>query len=247
MSHDTRRTVSMTAAGCLLTASLALAQGAAPPASTPSPQAQPWRQDARRPWQQPPMPPSAEGRAEDAPALSRDYQVPIDSPQGSGDTTGSDIQVPIGKTPPQPAPLPPNVGYNNSGGMVDGAALEAQANQGVHYHYHYYGAGAFTTSGMPGYATPRYVSPAAAAPGGGGGWMTPPVGPGNPAPMNTLAGEYQNSVNPAVWRGPAPNPELAGGGMGGDVGGQAWGYGSQVGDWNPFALGGNGYISGFND
>jgi hypothetical protein len=240
MSHDLRRTVSLIAAGCLLTGSLALAQGAAGPAAQPRPQGD------RRANQAPPMPPSAEGRAEDAAALSRDYQVPINSPQGSGDTTGSDIQVPIGKTPPQPMPIAPNVGYNNPGGMVDGADMQAQASQGVHYHYHYYGAGAFTASGMPGYATPRYVNPAT-APGGGNPWMTGPIGPGNPAPMNTLAGEYQNSVNPAVWRGPAPNPELVGGGMGGGVGGQAWSYGGEVGDWNPFALGGNGYISGFND
>ena len=243
MSLDTRHAISMLAAGSALWASLALAQGAAPQAA---PQNPPSSQGVRRPRQMPQMPPSAEGRAEDAASLSRDYQVPINSAQGSGDTTGSDVQVPIGQTPPQPMPVAPNAGYNNPGGMVDPAAMQAQANQGVHYHYHYYGTGAFTASGAPGYATPQYVNPATRG-GAGNRWMTAPVGPGNPAPMNTLAGEYQNSVNPAVWSGPAPNPELVGGGMGGDVGGQAWSYGSAVGDWNPFAMGGNGYISGFND
>ena len=44
------------------------------------------------------------------------------------------------------------------------------------------------------------------------------------------------------------NPELVGGGAGAfGAAGQAWSYGSEVGDWNPYAMGGNGYIDGFND
>lgn len=240
MSHLSSRHVASLAATALASASLALSQAASP---APMPQQ---GRDARGDGRQTSaMPPSAAAREQDAAFIDRDVQVPISqTPPG---TMGGDVQVPIGQATTVAAPLPPGAGYNNPGGAVDSAALAQQAGGGVHYHYHYYGPGTFTTAGNPGYAPARFASPASG--GGGGGWnrfMTAPIGPGNPAPMNTLAGEYQNSVNPAVWRGPAPNPELVGGGMSGD-GGQAWSYGGDVGDWNPFAFGGNGYITGFND
>ena len=244
MSLDHRLTVSLLASAMIAVGSVALAQGGAAPQSSPSRPAQ----DGRRTQPDSNLPPSAAAREQDGAAINRDYQVPISQPQADGSPMDSDVQVPIGQTPNKPMPLPPNAGYNNSGGVVDGAALSQQASSGVHYHYHYYGPGAFTTAGTPGYAQARLVNPAAAGGGGGNRFLTAPIGPGNPAPMNTLAGEYQNSENPAVFRGPAPNPELVGGGAGAfGAAGQAWSYGSEVGDWNPYAMGGNGYIDGFND
>jgi hypothetical protein len=208
-------------------------------------------QPAQRPAQQPAggqpgkkqqsVPPSAVGRAADGSQINQDQQVPYNPNQVQGD--GSNIQVPIGQAAPPVTALPPNAGYNNSGGVVDSAALQQEALTGVHYHYHYYGPGAVTQPGFtPGYGQAGYLNPAT-APMPTNPDATGPIGPGNPAPMNTLAGEYQNSNNGLV-----PEGRFGGfGDGGGGVGGQAWSYGGGIGHWNPFAFGGSGYVEGFND
>jgi hypothetical protein len=149
--------------------------------------------------------------------------------------------------PQAPPPMPPQPddeddqpmvgGYNNPGGLVDSTALQTQAMQGVHYHYHYYGAGAVVN---PGYAQTSYVNPAT-APIPNNPYLTPIYGPGNPAPMNTLAGAGNDNFN-----GPGAGAIGAAVASGG-VAGQAWGYGGGIGHFNPFAYGGEGYVEGFND
>jgi len=205
----------------------------------------PGSQGNQAPGQPAAMPPSTAGRITDPQAVDSDVSVPLNQTPGSG-PMNSDTSVPIGQTPTTQPPQPANVGFNNSGGIVDSAQLQQQALSGVHYHYHYYGPGSFTSGqSLPGYGSAGYQNPATAAvpvnP-----YMTAPIGPGNPAPMNTLAGEYGYSNNPAVFRGPAPNPEMMGGAAGSGAG-QAWSYGGGIGYWNPYALGGNGYVEGFND
>lgn len=231
MQHA-RRIILTVGTGILVSlASIALAQsdrGQQAPGGAP-------QRDPRR---QSTMPPSSVGRAADGAQINKDQEVPYNPNQVQAD--GSDVQVPLGQATPPTAALPPGAGFNNSGGVVDSSALQAQALTGVHYHFHYYGPGAVTQPGFnPGYGQAGYLNPATAPvptnPDASG-----PIGPGNPAPMNTLAGEYQNSTNTVV-------PEGRFGGVGGGVGGQAWSYGGGIGHWNPFAYGGNGYVEGFND
>lgn len=142
-------------------------------------------------------------------------------------------QQPLDSEPAQPQ----SGGYNNSGGLLDSTALQTEATQGVHYHYHYYGAGAVVN---PGYAQTSYVNPAT-APIPNNPYLTPIYGPGNPAPMNTLAGAGNDNFN-----GPGAGAIGAAVASGG-VAGQAWGYGGGIGHFNPFAYGGEGYVEGFND
>lgn len=214
-------------------ASIALAQSdRGQPSSAPGGGA------TRDPRQRPAMPPSSVGRAADAGQINKDQQVPYNPNQVQSD--GSDVQVPLGQAAPPTGALPPGAGFNNTGGVVDSAALQSEALTGVHYHFHYYGPGAVTQPGFnPGYGRAGYLNPAT-APVPTNPDATGPIGPGNPAPMNTLAGEYQNSTNTLV-------PEGRFGGVGNGVGGQAWSYGGGIGHWNPFAYGGNGYVEGFND
>lgn len=235
--HRTR-TISFAAATGILfaAASMAIAQGdRAQPAQRPAQQPV-GGQPARK---QDSLPPSAVGRAADGSQINKDQEVPYNPNQVQSD--GSNVQVPIGQAAPATSALPPNAGFNNSGGLVNSAALQQEALTGVHYHYHYYGPGAVTQPGFtPGYGQAGYLNPAT-APMPTNPDATGPIGPGNPAPMNTLAGEYQNSNNGLV-------PEGRFGGVGGGaVGGQAWSYGGGIGHWNPFAYGGNGYVEGFND
>lgn len=220
----------------LVTASISMAQADRPqPAQRPSQQPDGGQAGGTR---RDTMPPSSVGRAADGSQINSDQQVPYNPNQVQGD--GSDIQVPIGQAAPPVSALPPNAGFNNSGGVVDSSALQQQALTGVHYHYHYYGPGAVTQPGFtPGYGQAGYLNPAT-APMPTNPDATGPIGPGNPAPMNTLAGEYQYSNNGIV-------PEGRFGGVGGGVGGQAWSFGGGIGHWNPFAFGGNGYVEGFND
>jgi len=197
---------------------------------------------SQSPAQAPPPKPlvSSTGRAQDA-GINSDQQVPYNPAQPQGSQDNSDVQVPIGQTPPpQSSRLPPNAGFNNSGGVVDPSTLTQQALDGTHYHYHYYGPGSFVSSGpLPGYAATSYQNPAtASAPTNP--YLTPVYGPGNPAPMNTLEGANNDNYNSRVGGG-------AGGAVAGGVAGQAWGYGGGIGHWNPFAYGGQGYIEGFND
>lgn len=194
------------------------------------------------PAQAPPPKPitSAAGRAQNS-DINSDQQVPYNPAQPQGSQDNSDVQVPIGQTPPpQPGRLPPNAGFNNSGGIVDPSTLTQQALDGTHYHYHYYGPGSFVSSGpTPGYAKVSYENPATAS-GPSNPFLTPNYGPGNPAPMNTLEGANNDNYNTRVGGG-------GGGAVAGGVAGQAWGYGGGIGHWNPFAYGGQGYIEGFND
>jgi hypothetical protein len=232
--HRTRTISFAVATGILFAAaSMAIAQGdRTQPAQRPG---QPASQPAKK---QQNLPPSAVGRAADGSQINRDQEVPYNPNQVQGD--GSDVQVPLGQAAPPVTALPPNAGFNNSGGVVDSAALQQEALSGVHYHYHYYGPGAVTQPGFtPGYGQAGYLNPAT-APMPTNPDATGPIGPGNPAPMNTIAGEYQNSNNGVV-------PEGRFGGIGGGVGGQAWSFGGGIGHWNPFAFGGNGYVEGFND
>lgn len=234
--QPTRIISSALATGMLLAAaSMAIAQGdRTQPAQRPAP-----KPAAGQPaTKQSSMPPSSVGRAADGSQINKDQEVPYNPNQVQGD--GSDVQVPIGQAAPPTAALPPNAGFNNSGGLVNSAALQQEALTGVHYHYHYYGPGAVTQPGFtPGYGQAGYLNPAT-APMPNNPDATGPIGPGNPAPMNTIAGEYQNSNNGVV-------PEGRFGGIGSGVGGQAWSYGGGIGHWNPFAFGGNGYVEGFND
>jgi len=197
---------------------------------------------SQAPAQAPPPKPitSATGRAQDS-GINSDKQVPYDPAQPQGSQDDSDVQVPIGQAPPAQANrLPPNAGFNNSGGIVDSSTLTQQALDGTHYHYHYYGPGSFVSSGpTPGYAKVAYENPATAS-GPTNPYLTPMYGPGNPAPMNTLEGANNDNYNTRVGGG-------GGGAVAGGVAGQAWGYGGGIGHWNPFAYGGQGYIEGFND
>ena len=221
----------------LVTASMSVAQSdRSQPAPQPSQQADGGQPGSKR---RDTIPPPSVGRAADGSQINSDQQVPYNPNQVQGD--GSNIQVPIGQAAPPVTALPPNAGFNNSGGVVDSSALQQEALTGVHYHYHYYGPGAVTQPGFtPGYGQAGFLNPAT-APMPTNPDATGPIGPGNPAPMNTLAGEYQNTNNTLV-------PEGRFGGVGGGgVGGQAWSYGGGIGHWNPFAFGGNGYVEGFND
>ena len=197
---------------------------------------------SQAPAQAPPPKPitSAAGRAQDS-GINSDQQVPYNPAQPQGSQDNSDVQVPIGQTPPPQANrLPPNAGFNNSGGIVDPSTLTQQALDGTHYHYHYYGPGSFVSAGpTPGYAKVSYENPATAS-GPSNPFLTPTYGPGNPAPMNTLEGANSDNYNTRVGGGD-------GGAAAGGVAGQAWGYGGGIGHWNPFAYGGQGYIEGFND
>jgi len=235
--HRTHAISFAAATGILFAAaSMAIAQGdRTQPAQRPAQQSA-GGQPARK---QDSLPPSAVGRAADGSQINKDQEVPYNPNQVQSD--GSNVQVPIGQAAPATSALPPNAGFNNSGGVVNSAALQQEALTGVHYHYHYYGPGAVTQPGFtPGYGQAGYLNPAT-APMPTNPDATGPIGPGNPAPMNTLAGEYQNSNNGLV-------PEGRFGGIGGGaVGGQAWSYGGGIGHWNPFAYGGNGYVEGFND
>ena len=161
------------------------------------------------------------------------------------DPRDTDTQIPIGTNPQQSQALPHNAGFDNPGGLVDSTALQQEAEQGVHYHYHYYAPGSTAIGNAKvGYAQAGYVD-AVTASMPVNPFLQAPYGPGNPAPMNTLAGEYQNSENAISFRGPAPNPGLIGAGAG--DGGQAWSYGGGIGAFNPYANGGSGYVEGFND
>ena len=179
---------------------------------------------------------SAAGREQDQ-GMNTDKEVPYNPAQPQGTQYNSDVQVPIGQAPPRaPSQLPPNAGFNNPGGIVSAATAEQQAVGGVHYHYHYhsygYGPG-------PGYTATTYENPATSSTPGNP-FLTPVYGPGNPAPMNTLAGGGSDNTNAG-----------RGGGIGAaaaaEVGGQAWSYGGGIGHWNPYAYGGAGYVEGFND
>lgn len=125
------------------------------------------------------------------------------SPQQGGDTQyrglprddaqpGSDIT--FKGPPPQQGAAPAGTGYDNPGGMVDGAALQAAAAQGgIHYHFHYHGTPAQGVT--PGYAPAQYVNPESVPAGGMAGYYMPGYGPGNPGPMGSEAGL---DANPAV-------------------------------------------------
>jgi len=187
------------------------------------------------------VPDSSVGRAQDANAINTDVRVPYNPNQPVGNTGESNVQVPIGQSVPAAQPLPANVGFNNAGGIVDSSALTTQALQGIHYHYHYYGADSFTSTGSPvGYATMGYQNPATAAMPNNP-YLQAPIGPGNPAPMNTLAGTYENNVNSFVPEGPTGGRGLGASGLNAQAGSGG------IGSFNPFAYGGNGYVEGFND
>lgn len=209
---------------------IALAQAAqSPPRPAPQPSPQPTTQPARRAPTQAPAP------ARPAPRPQGDTSDP-----NAGNGVDSDVEVPIGQAaaqqPQQPPPADAGYGFNNPGGIVSAATAEQQAVGGVHYHYHYhsygYGPG-------PGYTATTYENPATSSTPGNP-FLTPVYGPGNPAPMNTLAGGGSDNTNAG-----------RGGGIGAaaaaEVGGQAWSYGGGIGHWNPYAYGGAGYVEGFND
>jgi hypothetical protein len=91
-----------------------------------------------------------------APAAAQDSDVQVKGPPKVGDgSTGEDMQVPGKPGDTTTRGNLPGVGYDNRGGMMDSASLEAQAlnGGGIHYHNHYYGGGA------DGYGTANYVIP----------------------------------------------------------------------------------------
>ena len=211
-------------------ATIAIAQATQSPPPRPAPQPAP----------QPSVQPTKRAPAQ-APAPAR----PAPRPQGdtsdpnAGNGIDSDVQVPVGQAAAQGQQAPPQgqagYGFNNPGGIVSTADAEQQAVGGVHYHYHYHSYG---YGPAPGFTATTYENPAtSSAPNNP--FLTPTYGPGNPAPMNTLAGAGSDNTN--VGRGAVGAAAAA------EVGGQAWSYGGGIGHWNPYAYGGNGYVEGFND
>lgn len=90
-----------------------------------------------------------------AAAQDRDYQVK-GPPKAAEAGNDQDIQVQGKPGDTTSSGNLPGVGYDNRGGMMDSASLEAQAlnGGGIHYHTHnYYGGGA------DGYGTANYVIP----------------------------------------------------------------------------------------
>ena len=91
------------------------------------------------------------------PAAIQDSDTQVKGPPKVGDgSTGEDMQVPGKPGDATTRGNMPGVGYDNQGGMMDAASLEAQAlnGGGIHYHTHnhYYGS-------ADGYGTPNYVIP----------------------------------------------------------------------------------------
>lgn len=141
-------------------------------------------------------------------------------------------------------------GYNNPGGMVDAAALQAAAAQGgIHYHVHYHGApGASGAPGVAGYAPTTFVNPAAVQGGNTAGQYMPGYGPGNPGPLGSDEGEVtQPFVGSHSYTG------FSGYGAYGNYFGGPGGYFGGGGGAFPSAMAANaayansGFVSGFND
>lgn len=218
----------------LFASTLSLAQ------SSPPGPAQPGQPVAPQQQQQPQQRPAAPAQPPRTLNANRPVQAPAARPAPA--QTAPPPQNMRAPAPDQamaaPADAPQSGGYNNSGGLLDSTALQTEAMQGVHYHYHYYGAGSVV--GNPGYGQAGFVNPAT-APLPNNPYLVPIYGPGNPAPMNTLAGAGNDNTNGYV------GPGVAGAVAASQVGGQAWSYGGGIGHWNPYAYGGNGYVEGFND
>lgn len=91
-----------------------------------------------------------------AAAQDRDYEVK-GPPKGAQTGNNEDMQVQGKPGDSTSSGNMPGAGYDNRGGMMDSASLEAQAlnGGGIHYHTHnnYYGGGA------DGYGTANYVIP----------------------------------------------------------------------------------------
>ena len=218
--------------GIAAIATIALAQATQnPPRPAPQPSPQPTAA------QQAPRPTPAQSAPANRPAPRKQGDT---SDPNAGNGIDSDVQVPIGQAAAQaPAQQPQQgdagYGFNNPGGIVSTASAEAQAVGGVHYHYHYHSYG---YGPAPGYTAATYENPATSSTPNNP-FLTPTYGPGNPAPMNTLAGAGSDNTN--AGRGAIGAAAAA------EVGGQAWSYGGGIGHWNPYAYGGNGYVEGFND
>lgn len=163
--------------------------------------------------------------------------------------SGSDYSF---KGPPpsgtQGAVPPSGMGYNNPGGMVDAAALQAAAAGGIHYHVHYHGSpgpGGFV---HPGYAPTSFVNPASVPAGGTASQYMPGYGPGNPGPLGSESGL---DTNPAV--GARAYTGFSGYGAYGNYFGGPGGYFGGGGGVFPSALAANaayanaGFVGGFND
>jgi len=144
---------------------------------------------------------------------------------------------------------PTGMGYNNPGGMVDSAALQAAAAGGIHYHVHYHGTpGQGAQAPMPGYAPTTFVNPASMPAGGNAGQYMPGYGPGNPGPLGSEAGL---DTNPAV--GSHTYTGFSAYGAAGNYFGGPGGYFGGGGGVAPSAMAMNaayssaGYVGGFND
>jgi hypothetical protein len=92
------------------------------------------------------------------PALAQDSDTQVKGPPRPTEAgNDEDLQVPGKPGDTTSSGNMPGVGYDNRGGMMDSASLEAQAlnGGGIHYHTHnhYYGGGA------DGYGTASYVVP----------------------------------------------------------------------------------------
>ncbi|MBM4112086.1 MAG: hypothetical protein FJ253_01740, partial [Phycisphaerae bacterium] len=126
-------------------------------------------------------------------AQNSDREIP-----GPPTMTESGTSVEIKGPPPtgnQGAASSGPMGYNNPGGMVDAAALQAAAAGGIHYHVHYHGMPGQGGAAMAGYAPTTFVNPAAVGATTNEGMYVPGYGPGNPGPLGSEAGL---DTNPAV-------------------------------------------------
>ena len=96
--------------------------------------------------------------AASAAPVAQDSDTQVKGPPRAAQTgNDQDMQVPGKPGDSTSSGNMPGVGYDNRGGMMDSASLEAQAlnGGGIHYHTHnhYYGGGA------DGYGTANYVIP----------------------------------------------------------------------------------------
>jgi len=142
--------------------------------------------------------------------------------------------------------MPPGTGFNNPGGAVDPAALQAAAAGGIHYHVHYHGAPGQVP--VAGYAGTTYVNPANLQGGSTANQYMPGYGPGNPGPLGSEEG---NDTEPFV--GSHGYTGFSAYGAAGNYFGGPGGYFGGGGGFAPGAMAVNaayangGFVSGFND
>lgn len=160
-------------------------------------------------------------------------------------TSGQDTSF-KGPPPSNSGAAPSGSGFDNPGGAIDPAALQAAASGGIHYHVHYHGTPG--QAPVAGYAPTSYMNPANLAGGANASQYMPGYGPGNPGPLGSEEG---NDTEPFV--GSHSYTGFTAYGAAGNYFGGPGSYFGGGGGVFPSAMAANaaysnsGFVSGFND